>query len=79
MGFRSIPRDLHAFQQPVTAGDIQRIGQRAFGNAARVTSAIELGGGMYNTTYRITLGGETEPVILRVAPSLSVSSRPSTS
>lgn len=69
MDFRSIPRDPHAFQQPVTAEDIQRIGRRAFGSTARVTSAVELGGGMYNTTYRITLGGETEPVILRVAPS----------
>jgi aminoglycoside phosphotransferase (APT) family kinase protein len=68
MDFRPIPRDPHAFQQPVTAEDIQAIGQRAFGDAARVTSAVELGGGMYNTTYRITVDSMETPVILRIAP-----------
>ncbi|MGW4564102.1 phosphotransferase family protein [Streptomyces sp. NPDC004561] len=68
MDFRSIPRDPHAFQQPVTAEDIQAIGQRALGDAARVASAVELGGGMYNTTYRITVDSMETPVILRIAP-----------
>ncbi|MFG2454555.1 phosphotransferase family protein [Streptomyces sp. NPDC048512] len=68
MDLRPIPRDPHAFQQPVTGEDIQNIARRAFGDAAHVAAAVELGGGMYNTTYRITLDGVDEPVILRVAP-----------
>ncbi|MFE5084438.1 phosphotransferase family protein [Streptomyces mirabilis] len=68
MDFRSIPRDPHAFQQPVTPEDIQAIGQRAFGDEVQVTSAGELGGGMYNTTYRLTVESLQEPVILRIAP-----------
>ncbi|MDQ0381775.1 phosphotransferase [Amycolatopsis thermophila] len=38
--------------------------ERAFGT--RPLSAVELSGGLYNTTYRVELPGET--VILRVAP-----------
>ncbi|MFF7358984.1 MULTISPECIES: hypothetical protein [Streptomyces] len=68
MDFRSIPRDRHASQQPATAEDIQAIGQRAFEDAARVTSAVELGGGMYNTTYRIPVDSTETPLILRIAP-----------
>ncbi|MFE7958636.1 phosphotransferase family protein [Streptomyces sp. NPDC057413] len=68
MDFRSIPRDPHDFQQPVTAEDIQAIARRAFGDATRVAAAVELGGGMYNTTYRITVVCLHEPVILRIAP-----------
>ncbi|MGV4891999.1 phosphotransferase family protein [Streptomyces viridosporus] len=70
MDFRPIPRETDAFQQPVTAEDIQAMCRRAFGTTLRVTSAVELGGGMYNTTYRITADGLVEPVILRVAPAL---------
>ncbi|WP_330335870.1 hypothetical protein [Streptomyces sp. NBC_00557] len=77
MDFRSIPRDPHALQQPVTAEDIQAIGQRVFGAAARITAAVELGGGMYNTTYRITVDSMETPVILRIAPARSSSSAPS--
>ncbi|RSO09918.1 aminoglycoside phosphotransferase family protein [Streptomyces sp. WAC 05379] len=68
MDFRSIPRDPDAFQQAVTAEDIRLIGQRAFGDSAHVTSAVELGGGMYNTTYRLTIDSLREPVVLRIAP-----------
>ncbi|MFI2415673.1 phosphotransferase family protein [Streptomyces sp. NPDC018947] len=68
MDFRSISRDPHAFQQPVTPEDIEAIGRRAFGSAAQVTSAVELGGGMYNTTFRIAVDSLEEPVILRIAP-----------
>ncbi|PWJ05072.1 hypothetical protein DKG34_25050 [Streptomyces sp. NWU49] len=68
MDFRPIPRETDAFQQPVTAEDIQAMCRRAFGATVRVTSAVELGGGMYNTTHRITADGLAEPVILRVAP-----------
>lgn len=68
MDFRPIPRDLDAFQQPVTAEDIEAISLRAFGPSVRVTSAVELGGGMYNSTYRLTAEGLDRPVILRIAP-----------
>lgn len=33
-----------------------------------VESAVELGGGMYNSVYRLRLGDAAEPVVLRVAP-----------
>ncbi|MFF2101199.1 phosphotransferase family protein [Streptomyces sp. NPDC058202] len=68
MDLRPIPRDPHAFQQPLTGENLQNIARRAFGEAAHDAAAVELGGGMYNTTYRITLDGADEPVILRVAP-----------
>ncbi|OXY89634.1 hypothetical protein BEK98_37070 [Streptomyces diastatochromogenes] len=42
--------------------------RRAFGTTAQVTSTVELGGGMYSTTYRIAGDGLGEPVILCVAP-----------
>ncbi|WP_179023519.1 hypothetical protein [Streptomyces sp. IMTB 2501] len=66
--FRPIERDTQAFQQSVTAGEIQAIGRRAFGPAAKVVSAVELGSGMYNKTYRLTVAGQERPVILRIAP-----------
>ncbi|MFF3877422.1 phosphotransferase family protein [Streptomyces sp. NPDC001978] len=68
MEFRSISRESSAFQQPVSEIDIQEICARAFGPGVLATSAVELGGGMYNTTYRITAAGLPEPVILRIAP-----------
>jgi hypothetical protein len=61
------PREPHAFQQSITADDFQAIGQNLRG-AARITSAVELGGGMYNNTFRITADGLDQPVILHVAP-----------
>ncbi|MEU1273578.1 aminoglycoside phosphotransferase family protein [Streptomyces sp. NPDC005799] len=68
MEFRPIPRASEAFQQPVTAEDIETITLRAFGRTVRVTSAVELGGGMYNNTYRLVADGLDGPVILRIAP-----------
>ncbi|WP_128380415.1 phosphotransferase family protein [Streptomyces cavernae] len=68
MDFRPIPRETEAFQQSVTAEDIQAMCRRAFGTTVQVTSAVELDGGMYNTTSRITADGLGAPVILRVAP-----------
>ncbi|MBO2461455.1 aminoglycoside phosphotransferase family protein [Actinomadura sp. LCR2-06] len=41
--------------------------RRVFGAGCQVTSAVELGAGMYNSTYRVQVAG-AEPVILRVAP-----------
>ncbi|MCX5356224.1 aminoglycoside phosphotransferase family protein [Streptomyces mirabilis] len=68
MDFRPVPRDPEAFQRSVTAEDIHTIALRAFGRSVRITSAVELGGGMYNTTYRLLAEGLDRPVILRIAP-----------
>ncbi|MFE5595235.1 phosphotransferase family protein [Streptomyces sp. NPDC056549] len=68
MDFRPIERDAQAFQVSVTADEIQAICRRALGSAARVMSAVELGAGMYNNTYRVTVSRQERPVILRVAP-----------
>ncbi|MER6376908.1 aminoglycoside phosphotransferase family protein [Streptomyces mirabilis] len=68
MDFRPVPRDPEAFQQSVTAEDIHAIALRAFGRSVRITSAVELGGGMYNTTYRLLADGLDRPVILRITP-----------
>ncbi|MGV9772339.1 phosphotransferase family protein [Streptosporangium sp. NPDC003464] len=68
MEFQPIERSARAFQQTVTAEEIQAICHRVFGAGARAVSAVELGLGMYNTTYRITVTGQERPVILRVAP-----------
>ena len=67
MEFRPIERACDAFQQSVTANQIEAMCQRAFGSGVRVRSAMELGNGMYNNTYRVDVG-ENRPVILRVAP-----------
>lgn len=67
MEFRPIERIPDAFQQPVTAEKIQAMCRRAFGSGTDVVSAVELGNGMYNNTYRVDIG-ENRPVILRVAP-----------
>ncbi len=67
MEFRPIERAVDAFQQPVTAEQIWAMCRRAFGSDVRVVSAVELGNGMYNSTYRVDLGVD-RPVILRVAP-----------
>ncbi len=66
MDFRPIERAAEAFQQSVAAGEIQAICRRVFG--AEALSAVELGAGMYNNTYRVSVTGQERPVILRVAP-----------
>jgi aminoglycoside phosphotransferase (APT) family kinase protein len=65
--FQPIERAPDAFQLSVTAEQIIAMCQRAFGSSVRVSSAVELGNGMYNNTYRVDVG-EERPVILRVAP-----------
>jgi aminoglycoside phosphotransferase (APT) family kinase protein len=65
--FQPIERAPDAFQLSVTADQIDAMCQRAFGANVRARSAVELGNGMYNNTYRVDIGGE-RPVILRVAP-----------
>jgi aminoglycoside phosphotransferase (APT) family kinase protein len=65
--FRPIERTSDAFQQSVTADQIEAMCQRAFGAGVPVKSVVELDGGMYNNTYRVDVGKDC-PVILRVAP-----------
>lgn len=67
MKFRPIERAADAFQQSVTPDQIDAMCRRAFGSSVHVVSAVELGNGMYNNTYRVEIG-ENSPVILRVAP-----------
>ena len=71
--WQDAPVDFHpkdrapdAFQQQLTAQQVEVLCRRAFGAETRVRSATELGLGGYNTTYRVELA--TGPVILRVAP-----------
>lgn len=66
--YQPIPRPPDAFQQPLTPDEIAVICRRTFGSGAQVTAAVELGGGMYNTTLRVHVTGEDRPVVLRVAP-----------
>jgi len=68
MDYQPIPRPPDAFQQPVAPEEITAICRRTFGSGTQVTAAVELGGGMYNTTLRVHVTGEERPVILRVAP-----------
>ena len=66
MDLQVIARAGNAFQQGLTAAQIAAMCARAFGRHARLGTAVELGLGMYNTTYRVEVDGT--PVILRVAP-----------
>ncbi|GAX58589.1 phosphotransferase family protein [Streptomyces olivochromogenes] len=68
MEYRPIPRMPEAFQQPVTADEIEAICRRIFGPHTAVLSATELGTGMYNTTFEVTVAGQERPMILRIAP-----------
>ena len=67
MEFRPIERAAGAFQESVSAEQVRAMCRRAFGAGVGVTSAIELGLGAYNSTYRVELDG-CGPVVLRVAP-----------
>ncbi len=67
MRFQVIERAAGSAQRPLTPGQLDAICRRAFGERARVDSAVELGDGTYNTTFRVVL--ETgEELILRAAP-----------
>ncbi|MBV9026633.1 MAG: aminoglycoside phosphotransferase family protein [Streptomycetaceae bacterium] len=68
MEFLPVERSSEAFQQSVTADDVRAVCRRVFGPDARVVSAVELGAGMYNNTYRVRVDGRERPVILRFAP-----------
>jgi aminoglycoside phosphotransferase (APT) family kinase protein len=64
--FESITRPDGAFQQSLTAEQLRAVCRRGFGREPE--SAVELGGGSFNTTYRVEFD---EAVILRVAPAWS--------
>ncbi|MEU7184099.1 MULTISPECIES: phosphotransferase family protein [Streptomyces] len=68
MEFRPIERASQAFQQSVSAEEIQAVCRRVFGADVLVVSAVELGAGMYNSVYRVVVAGQERPVVLRVAP-----------
>ncbi|HEX4789114.1 MAG TPA: aminoglycoside phosphotransferase family protein [Actinospica sp.] len=66
MQFESVERPAGAYQQSLTADQVEAVVRRAFGRVS-VVSAIELGDGTYNSTYRLALDSGLEAV-LRVAP-----------
>ncbi|WP_405762188.1 aminoglycoside phosphotransferase family protein [Streptomyces sp. NBC_01420] len=68
MDYAPIDRDPGEFQQPLSAAEIEAAVRAAFGEGAAVLAAVELAGGYYNNTYRVDLGGDDRPVVLRVAP-----------
>jgi hypothetical protein len=68
MDFQPVDRPSEAFQQSLTAAEIGKVCRRAFGDAGMPVAAVELGTGMYNNVYRVTLADQVPPVILRVAP-----------
>ncbi|MFI9730948.1 hypothetical protein [Streptomyces sp. NPDC052092] len=68
MDFHPVERASEAFQQSLTAEEIEQVCRRAFGGDATPVSAVELGMRMYNNVYRVTLADQARPVILRVAP-----------
>ena len=67
MILQSVERASGAFQQQLTGEQITATARRAFGERIEVVSAIELGDGTYNSTYRVTLASGLE-TILRAAP-----------
>lgn len=67
MEFRSVERAPGAFQESVSPEQVAALARRAFGAGTGVVSAVELGGGLYNTTYRVDLD-DGRRVILRIAP-----------
>ncbi|MYW94892.1 aminoglycoside phosphotransferase family protein [Amycolatopsis rubida] len=64
MDFQPQDRPSDAFQQPLSADQIELLCRRALGSSVR--SAVEIGWGGYNNTYRVELADG--PAILRVAP-----------
>jgi aminoglycoside phosphotransferase (APT) family kinase protein len=72
--FRPTERAPGAFQRSITEEQALAMCRRAFGAQVQPVSAVELGYGVYNSTYRVDLGTD-RPVILRVAPEPSRQSR----
>ena len=64
----TVDRPASAFQQSVSEREIRAVCGRVFGTEAQLVRAVELAGGMYNNTYRVSVTGLERPVILRFAP-----------
>lgn len=67
MEFDVIERGPGDIRQSLAPAEIQAACERAFGPGVPVESVRELGGGEFNSVYRIGLTGRA-PVVLRVAP-----------
>ncbi|MGW4696509.1 phosphotransferase family protein [Kitasatospora cineracea] len=67
MKYQPIDRAPGAFQQAVPPQAIEEMCRRAFGPGTEVLAAVELGGGMYNSTYRLEFA-DGRQTVLRVAP-----------
>jgi aminoglycoside phosphotransferase (APT) family kinase protein len=64
---RLIPRPATDFQQPPSTAEITALAARLLGPDAILTEAVELGGGAFNTTFRLTtIDGHRS--ILRLSP-----------
>lgn len=74
MRHQTVDRGPAPFQQPLTPDQIEAVCAHAFGSGTVVDAAIELDGGLYNTTYRLEVRA-MDPVILRVAPAEERQSR----
>jgi hypothetical protein len=74
MNFQTLERSPGEFQEPITFEQIQAMCRAAFGHEVRAASAVELGLGSYNSTYRVDIGAD-RPVILRAAPAPDRQSR----
>jgi aminoglycoside phosphotransferase (APT) family kinase protein len=72
MEYSSIPRKPHDWQQPVAPAEIEALCARAFGSRTRVVAAHELGGGEFNSIYRVRLADEAGEVMLRAGPRAEV-------
>lgn len=68
MRYKPVARGEGAFQEGVTSAQVQAMIARAFGPGAVAVEAVELSGGMFNTTLRVDGEGFGGPVIVRVAP-----------
>lgn len=66
MDFRAIERPPNAWQASVSKAEVLAMCRQLLGDDIAVKSAVELGDGSYNNTFRVEL--EDRPVILRVAP-----------
>lgn len=67
MHYRPLPRPPAAFQQPPTAEEIIAFATRLLGPDIVVTEAVELGGGAFNNTFRLTTA-DGRRSILRISP-----------
>lgn len=74
MDYLPVKRKAKDFQQPVSAAQIRDMTRAAFGSKTTAVSAVELGGGFYNNTFKVNIGHD-HPVILRVAPEPARQSR----